>query len=384
LQNSNKMENIKQPELKTHDASVLDLAFVMDCTGSMGQYIENARNSIRDIVDEIIRSEKSDVRLALVEYRDHPPQDETFVTRTHDFTASVEEMRQWLGNCEAMGGGDEPEAVADGLNDAAKLKWRINATKICVLISDAPPHGLGHNDSMPNGCPLGHDPLLISRKMAEYGITLYSVGCEPSITPYKDFFAAIAYTTGGQYVPLRNAKLLSKVIVGSAQEEISLEKLMEEVQEEVAQQVHAFGGVVDESRLTEQVQQRLASKGAVTKNLKLNDSNLERASERTVMYSKLTCMSDLRKEFKPEERPHDAYSGPRVMMMTRADIDPPAFGFAAPLRPIAMPMEVRSAHEGEATREVAEERYNVESSTVSYAQSERMVQKALNRMNLKK
>jgi len=63
---------------------------------------------------------------------------------------------------------------------------------------------------------------------------------------------------------------------------------------------------------------------------------------------------------------------------------PPAFGFAAPLRPIAMPMEVRSAHEGEATREVAEERYNVESSTVSYAQSERMVQKALNRMNLKK
>ena len=38
------MENVKQPELKKHDASVLDLAFVMDCTGSMGQYIENARN----------------------------------------------------------------------------------------------------------------------------------------------------------------------------------------------------------------------------------------------------------------------------------------------------------------------------------------------------
>ena len=34
----------EQPKLAKHDASVLDLAFVMDCTGSMGSYIENARN----------------------------------------------------------------------------------------------------------------------------------------------------------------------------------------------------------------------------------------------------------------------------------------------------------------------------------------------------
>ena len=34
----------EQPKLASHDASILDLAFVMDCTGSMGSYIENARN----------------------------------------------------------------------------------------------------------------------------------------------------------------------------------------------------------------------------------------------------------------------------------------------------------------------------------------------------
>ena len=32
----------KQPELAKHDSAVLDLAFVMDCTGSMGSYIESA------------------------------------------------------------------------------------------------------------------------------------------------------------------------------------------------------------------------------------------------------------------------------------------------------------------------------------------------------
>ena len=41
------MENILankpiKPELAKHDATVLDLAFVMDCTGSMGSYIQNA------------------------------------------------------------------------------------------------------------------------------------------------------------------------------------------------------------------------------------------------------------------------------------------------------------------------------------------------------
>jgi hypothetical protein len=52
----------------------LDLAFAMDCTGSMGSYIASATQNIRSIVEAIVSSEKSDVRLALVEYRDHPPQ----------------------------------------------------------------------------------------------------------------------------------------------------------------------------------------------------------------------------------------------------------------------------------------------------------------------
>jgi hypothetical protein len=40
----------------------------------MGSYIASATSNIRSIVEEIVVSEKSDVRLALIEYRDHPPQ----------------------------------------------------------------------------------------------------------------------------------------------------------------------------------------------------------------------------------------------------------------------------------------------------------------------
>ena len=72
----------------------------------------------------------------MVEYRDHPPQDATFVVRVHDFTESVKEMKSWLEQCSAQGGGDGPEAVADGLQAGLKLNWREKSTKICVLISD--------------------------------------------------------------------------------------------------------------------------------------------------------------------------------------------------------------------------------------------------------
>ena len=111
-----------------------------------------------------------------------------------------------------------------------KLSWRPEATKICVLISDAPPHGLQTSgDGFPNGCPSGHDPMNLARQLAEKAVTLYVAGCEPALRPYKDFFAALAYITGGQYVPLSAAGALTPVIVGGAQEELSLEQWMEQV-----------------------------------------------------------------------------------------------------------------------------------------------------------
>ena len=104
-------------------------------------------------MEEIVAAEKADVRLALVEYRDHPPQDSTFVTRVNDFTPSVKKMKTWLNACSASGGGDGPEAVADALHQVLKLSWRDEAAKICVFISDAPPHGLSSHsgDGFPNG-----------------------------------------------------------------------------------------------------------------------------------------------------------------------------------------------------------------------------------------
>jgi len=201
----------------------------------MSSYIEAARANIRDVVRQIISLEKADVQFGMIAYRDHPPQDSTFVTKIFPFTKSSRDMEGYIASVSAQGGGDTPEAVTAALHDLTKLEFRDNATKVALLIADAPPHGLAgcSGDGFPNGSPDGLDPMAVCRNLATKGITLYTVGCEPSILPYKEFFETMSVITGGQYVGLGKASVLADVVVNSTREELNLEKLMLDAEKEV-------------------------------------------------------------------------------------------------------------------------------------------------------
>jgi hypothetical protein len=87
------------------------------------------------------------------------------VTKDFGFTSSVPEMTKWLGGLVASGGGDGPEASTAAMAEALNLEWRqsedgedgkegVKVVKIVVLVTDAPPHGLGEaGDGFPNGSP---------------------------------------------------------------------------------------------------------------------------------------------------------------------------------------------------------------------------------------
>lgn len=220
--------------------SALDLVFCLDCTGSMGSYIHSATNSIKAVVEAIVKSEKADLRFALVAYRDHPPQDQSFITKVYPFTKYTAEMKSYLDQLSASGGGDGPEAVTAALNELLTLPWREGAAKQCVFIADAPPHGLERNgDGFPNGDPEGRDPLAITRQLAQMGVCVFPVACEPTLsTSYEvaaDFFRAVANMTGGIMVPLSEANLLPEVIVGGAAEVLALERILASQREAVEQ-----------------------------------------------------------------------------------------------------------------------------------------------------
>lgn len=52
-------------------------------------------------------------------------------------------MHRDLAGLYASGGGDGPEAVTAALAEALHMDWREHASKMVVLIADAPPHGIG-------------------------------------------------------------------------------------------------------------------------------------------------------------------------------------------------------------------------------------------------
>jgi len=223
------------PKLESSSAGdvELDLVFCVDCTGSMGGYIKTAQENITNIVESIIASESADIRFALVMYRDHPPQDSTYVTQIREFTSDITIMRHYVNEMQAAGGGDTPEAMTSGLFQSLSLPYRDTATKVCVLIADAPPHGLsGSGDGFPNGDPNTEDLLSISRQLATRGIRVYCVGCEPSISSYVEATSWMKWTAelcSGRYVSLQRANFLSNIIIGGCREELNLDKLAKEV-----------------------------------------------------------------------------------------------------------------------------------------------------------
>ena len=73
----------------------------------------------------------------------HPPQDHTYVTKNFGFSSDISEVHKNLPTLYASGGGDGPEAVTAALAEALNMDWRPTASKMVVLIADAPPHGIG-------------------------------------------------------------------------------------------------------------------------------------------------------------------------------------------------------------------------------------------------
>lgn len=279
------------------DSPHLDIAFIMDTTGSMGSYIETARNNINRVVEEITEISDSYLRFALVEYRDHKPEEYTYVFKKYDFTSNVTKMQSWLDKSEAMGGGDEPEAVAVALYAGSSLSWDTSAVKIAVLVADAPPHGLmSSGDRWPNGDPLGIDPIKMAYRMAKLGIALYSVGCEPSILPYKDFFQGLAFIAGGQYIPLSTPQALIDAIIGGAKEELAMKKINAEVDKEVAA-TKAKGKKPDRDAITKSVYDRLTKSGAKATTLLRNNKPLAGPSKAALEIAATKSLAEAKKIF---------------------------------------------------------------------------------------
>jgi hypothetical protein len=208
--------------------SQVDLAFIVDTTGSMGSFIQTARQQRTAMLQAATSAAPLpiDLRLGIVEYRDHPPQERSFVARTHPFEGDLRKVQKVIAGLQVAGGGDGPEAVFDGLAAACRdLTWRRHACRLAVLIGDWPPHGVGcAGDGFRNGCPCGLDTASTTALLEQHGVTLYALGLTNHV---KDSFTPLAVWTGGDYFEANRSQdalaALQKVI-GREFEEMDMDR----------------------------------------------------------------------------------------------------------------------------------------------------------------
>ena len=119
----------------------MDVVFLIDTTGSMGDEIAVVKESIVDMITEIESGKPApDVRFGLVLYRDRG---DIYVTKTFELTRDTDSVIRAVRDISAGGGGDTPESVNEALHEAvSEINWDkdIDTEKTIFLIGDAEPH----------------------------------------------------------------------------------------------------------------------------------------------------------------------------------------------------------------------------------------------------
>ena len=176
---------------QAQDAPRLDVAFLLDATGSMGDEIDAVKDKIRDMISTIALGDPAPaVRFGIVAYRDRG---DTYVTAISPLTDNIDEIVDNLDRIEADGGGDYPESLSEALHATVHdLNWDMETkvSRLVFLIADAPPH-LDYPDD--------YDYVEEYQMAQEKGIAVHAIGASGLDEDGERIFNEIAAGTGGQF-----------------------------------------------------------------------------------------------------------------------------------------------------------------------------------------
>jgi hypothetical protein len=200
------------------NVDIVEAAFVVDATGSMGDEINYLKVELNDVISKVKKNNPNfSLRLGSVFYRDINQGDE-FVTRQSELTTDIANTINFIKMQNAGGGGDYPEAVDAGLDAAINnLKWSENAlTKLIFLILDAPPH---------------QTPDVIERmqkltaKAAAMGIKIIPITSSGTDKTTEYLMRSLALSTNGTYVFLTDDSGVGDHHIAPTTDKYEVEKL---------------------------------------------------------------------------------------------------------------------------------------------------------------
>ena len=117
----------------------VQIAFMVDATGSMGDELEFLKMDLKKVINEVQKTNTQlKISTATVFYRD---EGDEYVVKHSPFTEDINQTTEFISQQRADGGGDFPEVVDKALVQLNQLQWQPEArTRIAFLVLDAPPH----------------------------------------------------------------------------------------------------------------------------------------------------------------------------------------------------------------------------------------------------
>lgn len=171
----------------------VEVVFVLDTTGSMGGLLDGAKQRVWAIANEIAKGKPAPrVRMGLVAFRD---KGDDYVTKVFDLSDNLDHTYKDLTELSAGGGGDGPEHVIAGLDDAvSKIHWSADPKtfKVVYLVGDAQPH-----EDYPDAPKL----TAVLEKAVRKGLIINAVQCgADSATTLA--FTKVARLGEGRFMPV--------------------------------------------------------------------------------------------------------------------------------------------------------------------------------------
>lgn len=194
----------------------VDIAFVIDATGSMGDEIHFLKEELNEIIFQSkVINPSLNFRFANTFYRDFG---EEYVVKQQNFTRILSESADFISNQFAAGGGDYEEAVDMALDSAITgLDWSKTArARILFLVLDAPPHNTERGRKK-------LDELM--RKAAQQGIRIVPLAASGINKSTEYLMRCLALGTNGTYLYLSNHSGVGNPHIEPSADSLKVEKL---------------------------------------------------------------------------------------------------------------------------------------------------------------
>ena len=194
-------------KLPLGDKKDVDLAFVIDTTGSMSPYIRQVKNNIVAFARSL-EDQGRNLRMSVIEFRDIKEDGEGSTKLHYNASGSpwflkVDDLQAELDKLSVNGGGDNDETPIDALDmllHQSDMKWRSSANKFAFVLTDA-----GYKTDNSHGYGSLKE---VANQLKDYDIVTSAITTSGEKKPYEELYK----TSGGQYTDIESGNFSDEML----------------------------------------------------------------------------------------------------------------------------------------------------------------------------